>query len=509
MGFICNKGKNKNMILSKMKSPSPEDIQNKTPKDGKKKEENTRMINDDNRPKYHKSNEDKLSTSKNNKEQKSLPKNDQKEEDTKTMDDEIRPETTKNKNIEIFDDKLSTSKNNKPQKYYHKFSKEEEDIKKIDDDNKPEYPEKNNSQFYNKISNKFIKSKHENSQISNKYDVIFPFETKQNLYNQGANNVQPQKTKMYDAIFSCGSIENFFKQGWDYCMTDKFLKRFEKENLDENKDEDEDKKFCPLCMLGDANKGKTFIANLLTDNFLDCGAEFKTIGISCKLSDFDSSNDDGEKNENEKYLLFDSAGRSEPLLIEPEEKKKLKDEELKETVESNNRDLKRSEEFMKNFLIKNSKIIIVVVNQLSLAEQIFLYELKKDRNYEELFIIHNLYNFKTRKDIEEYIDNTLINSIYFDIKKDYYDFIDENEIKICRPYYFREENLQNQDHTIIAHLILGNIETEDEWIKDFNKKTIRWLKNKMQICLAKVYFQVEKMLEKELKNQIITPGNLN
>ena len=31
---------------------------------------------------------------------------------------------------------------------------------------------------------------------------------------------------------------------------------------------------------------------------------------------------------------------------------------------------------MKNLLIKNSKIIIVVVNQLSLAERYFLYELK-------------------------------------------------------------------------------------------------------------------------------------
>ena len=52
-------------------------------------------------------------------------------------------------------------------------------------------------------------------------------------------------------------------------------------------------------------------------------------------------------------MVFDSAGRSEPLLIDPEERKKLKDEDLKRTVESNNRDLKLSETFMKNLLIKN------------------------------------------------------------------------------------------------------------------------------------------------------------
>lgn len=103
-------------------------------------------------------------------------------------------------------------------------------------------------------------------------------------------------------------------------------------------------------------------------------------------------------------MIFDSAGRSEPLLIDPAQKAKLTDEELKNRIEADNKDLKISEDFIKNFLISHSRIILVVVNQLTLAEQIFLYELKNDNKdkFEELFIIHNLFNFESKRDIDNY-----------------------------------------------------------------------------------------------------------
>ena len=296
---------------------------------------------------------------------------------------------------------------------------------------------------------------------------------------------------IYDAIFSCDSLKNLYdpEKGWKYFMTDKFKTRLSKEK---NKTEDN---FCPICIIGDSNKGKTFIANLLIENPLKCGGHYKTRGISCKLSDFHFKS---SENKNEKFLIFDSGGRSEPLLIEPEDKAKLNDESLKMTVESNNRDLKQSGEFMRNFLINNSKIIIVMVNQLSLSEQLFLYDLKTEKKYEELFIIHNLYIFKTKNEIENYINNTLITSIYFDITKGYYETLDPHEK--FKPYYFKEEQKQGNDEALIAHLILGDFDSKDEWIKHFNKRTLEFLKDKMQICIAKDYFNMEKMLEKELRD---------
>lgn len=233
----------------------------------------------------------------------------------------------------------------------------------------------------------------------------------------------------------------------------------------------------------------------MIENPLKCGGHYKSRGISFKLSDFHFKS---SKNKNEKFLIFDSGGRSEPLLIEPEDKAKLSDESLKMTVESNNRDLKQSGEFMRNFLINNSKIIIVMVNQLSLSEQLFLYDLKTEKKYEELFIIHNLYIFKTKNEIENYINNTLITSIYFDITKGYYETLDPHEK--FKPYYFKEEQKQGNDEALIAHLILGDFDSKDERIKHFNKRTLEFLKDKMQICIAKDYFNMEKMLEKELRD---------
>jgi hypothetical protein len=247
----------------------------------------------------------------------------------------------------------------------------------------------------------------------------------------------------------------------------------------------------------------------LTNNKLKSGVEYKTEGISCKFTNF---NEDYENNlespSEKKFLLFDTAGKSEPLLIDPEEREKLKDEELKVTVETNYRDLKLSEEFMKNVLIEKSKIIIVVVNQLSLAEQLFLFELKNDRHFSELFVIHNLFYFKRRKEIEEYIERTIINSIYFDLKKEYHFDLDEEDQNTAEmPYYFTEELEKNGKRSIISHLILGDIETEDDWIKNCNDKTIDFLKTKMQVVPQTEFFDIESILQKGLTNENIIDEN--
>ena len=191
-------------------------------------------------------------------------------------------------------------------------------------------------------------------------------------------------------------------------------------------------------------------------------------------------------------------------MIEPEKRAKLNDEQLKSRVETDNKDLRLSEEFIKNFLISHSKIIIVVVNQLTLAEQIFLYELKNDNEdkFEELFIIHNLFNFNERSHMEDYINSTIVHSIYFDISKDYFTTIgEEDDNNVNKPYYFTEEpNYNNKGSKfLIAHLFLGNINSKDEWIKKNNENTIDFLKKKMQLCVAKKYFSLKKELEKEVK----------
>ena len=302
---------------------------------------------------------------------------------------------------------------------------------------------------------------------------------------------------MYDAIFSCESIKELFNKGWKYKLSYKFIQRFYTKTPI---------KFCPLCVIGETNKGKTFIVNLLTGNLLKSGIEVKTEGISCKLTNFKSDEEIKTLSglNEDKFLVFDTAGRSEPILIDPKRRETLKDESLKREVESCNRDLKKSEEFMKNVLIKNSKIILVVVNQLSLAEQIFLYELKNDGNFIKLFIVHNLFNFQNREDLEDYINNTIFNTIYFNLRKMYFTKVEEDQNDIDKPYYFREHIIANRkEKALIAHLILGNLETKDPWIKKFNEKTLKFLINEMQIIPNKDFYYVDGIIYNQLRSDEI------
>lgn len=314
-----------------------------------------------------------------------------------------------------------------------------------------------------------------------------------NSLKEEKNQIMKKGLAIYDAIFKCESINTLFKKGWNYFLNEKFEKRIK----------DKNNKVCPMCFLGETNKGKTFIINLLTYNNLKSGSEYKTEGISCKFSDFEYEYSNNEKNDSvepEKFLLFDTAGRSEPLLIEPNERLEIKDN-LKRIVETNYRDLRISEEFLKNVLIKNSQIIIFVVNQLTLAEQIFLYELKSQPKFEQLFIIHNLFNFQTREDLESYIDSTIVRSIYFDMSKNYFPINHNNKNNNNLPYYFVENQDNNGEKSIINHFILGNIETKDEWINNLNNETINLLKEIMQTCIADSELDIREILEKELKEE--------
>ena len=228
------------------------------------------------------------------------------------------------------------------------------------------------------------------------------------------------------------------------------------------------------------------------------GEENKTEGLSCKFTDFGGDGD--------KFMIFDSAGSSKPLLIDDSSSKDETNNllELKKEVERKSRDLKSSEKFLRDFIINNSNIIILVVNQLTLSEQKSLYQLKTEKNFDEIFILHNLCNFYERAQIEDYVEKTIINSMYFNLRKNYFEPKDKNEDTIDLPYYFIEEQKENNKTKFLkCHLITGNIETSDKWVGNLNKKTLDHLKNEIQVkCKYKGHFlDIKDLLEEELKNK--------
>ena len=110
----------------------------------------------------------------------------------------------------------------------------------------------------------YIFPKDDDDDIEFKLETIFNFNIKEPIEINSVNK------DMYDAIFSCESIKELFNKGWKYKLSYKFIQSFYKKPPI---------KFCPLCVIGETNKGKTFIVNLLTGNLLKSGIEVKTEGI--------------------------------------------------------------------------------------------------------------------------------------------------------------------------------------------------------------------------------------
>ena len=413
----------------------------------------------------------------------------------------FNPPSSKNENIPMISPPITTPNENKPLNQQN--NKKDKNIKesqiKQSQKNENLYPNledlnQNENQKQNTFEQKELTSEVPTNNTIENQNLEELIEKEREKERDTLLIKQNEITK-YDAIYSCESIKALFDKGWNYTLFDSFIKRLQ---MDED-----DKYFCPLCMIGETNKGKTYILNLLTNNKLESGIQYRTEGISCKFTSFNEDNE-VEEEIDKKFLLFDTAGRSEPLLIDPEIKKKFTEEDFKRTVETNNRDLKLSEDLMKNLLIKNSKIIIVVVNQLSLAEQLFLFELKNEENYEQLFVIHNIFTFKEKEEMENYIENTIINSIYFDLSKHYFDNYDEKQNDTDRPFYFTEELETNgRQQAIITHLILGDNESKVPWIRNFNKQTLEFLKSNMRTQEANDFFDIGSILEKELVNENI------
>ena len=84
------------------------------------------------------------------------------------------------------------------------------------------------------------------------------------------------------------------------------------------------------------------------------------------------------------------------------------------------------------------------------------------------------------------------------MSKNYYPSKNGNQNSIDRPYYFVENQNNNGTESLIAHFILGNMETKDPWIKDFNDQTLTIIKEIMQTCAANRLFTIKEILEKEL-----------
>ena len=262
----------------------------------------------------------------------------------------------------------------------------------------------------------------------------------------------------YDVIISIDSIKDIIK-GWNIKYSTRFL-ALKKALLNE--------KVLKIGIIGNSNKGKSFILSQLSKIQLPSGTSIRTEGLSIKYPDL-------IEYKNRKIVLLDSAGMETPVLESNNDKDEKNNNEI-DFFKEKSREKIMTELFLQDYIINNSDILIIVVGILSYSEQKALNRIKIKLNREnstkkineKIFVIHNLMTYTAIDQIKSYIDNTLLKSVTFELKEHIKVNIQKtSQTGVC--YFEKNSNLD------IYHLIYANNNSEAG--KYYNQYTLSFLEN--------------------------------
>ena len=287
----------------------------------------------------------------------------------------------------------------------------------------------------------------------------------------------------YDIICNIDSIKNI-SNGWEFKFNPEGYNRYNAKK---------DKSACTVAVVGNANKGKSFILQKLAGFEFPSGFSVKTEGLSLKYP----------KNDNLNFILFDTAGLETPLVKEPYydmdkdlekeiEEKQKEDPEFKAEEEQKNemkhclietyaRDKQTTEFFLQSFVVNNANVLILIMNQMTFPDQILLNKIKRQcRKDGKLFVIHNLATFVNLDQCENYIENTLLKSLTFKLQKLPMISLDSSSSsKDKNLYYYREETSSEEgDQLNVIHLIMAN-DNGKEAGEYYNESTINFLRTQI------------------------------
>ena len=297
-------------------------------------------------------------------------------------------------------------------------------------------------------------------------------------------------TKIYDIIININAMKSLLDKGW-------------KEEFPNDKkiyDDKKDKESVIVSVIGNANKGKSFILAKLSDINLPSGFEIQTKGLSVKYPTI----------ENKNIILLDTAGFQTPLVendvyILSEDKDTLQEEKYLNEVTELSRDKQMTECLLQKFVLTQANILICVVGELTYSEQKFLNKIKKDIQDKRLFVVHNLQNFTKKEQVVNYIKDILMISLTFKLKEYVMiNFENQNENEKKNNLYYLEqfeEDKEDENTQIehdIVHLIMANDKSEAG--DYYNESTIKYLKNQISTFVGIKKFPIEEKLKKFLFN---------
>ena len=266
-----------------------------------------------------------------------------------------------------------------------------------------------------------------------------------------------QLTDFYDLVIKIDSFRNLKKkeQG-DYGCDILYSKDFD---YDKRTKEE----LVRIGVVGNGNRGKSFILSKLTNFKVPSGFSIKTEGISLKYPDMKTKDGKG-------MVIIDSAGFEIPLLESFDCKlDSLSNLDAKETNTKINdlaKDRAILEVFIQKYVLEYSDIIIAVVGQLTYSEQQLLLRMKRENTKKKILIVHNLLNLETKQQVTDYIDNVLKKSLTFQIDERSMTDYDENikvDSTVLNQTYYHEQYTDYNDHNMlytIEHLIMAKEGTE-------------------------------------------------
>jgi hypothetical protein len=258
-----------------------------------------------------------------------------------------------------------------------------------------------------------------------------------------------QKFDPYNVVIDVTSIKNLNNPGWNIIYHGK--KNEQKSNIHL-------KSKIVISVLGNSNRGKTYLLQLLSGSNLESGYQVQTKGLSLKFY-----ND---------LIFLDTAGTNIPLLLE-EGQKRLNEAEIQNVklcqIITNY--------IIQKFVVEYADILICVVGMLNAKEQIYLNKIKKlCEDKKELIVIHNLVKCESCEDIEKYKNETLLKMISCKlIEMNIPGFGDNNE-NLFNKYFIEEDNKH------VKHFIFANDDkTKSKELEKYNKTTLNFIKTNIKI----------------------------
>ena len=355
----------------------------------------------------------------------------------------------------------------------------------------------------NELKDENILLKEESAKLNNNENNSIIL--RNNILNQNESFID-----FYDVIIDIKSIKDI-KKGWEIKMNERGKKKYY---------EYKGMKIIRIGVIGNSNKGKSFLLSKISKIKLPTGTSIRTEGLSIKYPELEGYTD-------RKIVLLDSAGLETPVLKDNEyeiiknendnsndysiidngnQSQNLK-KDLKEYFKEKSREKLITELFLQNYIIHNSEILILVVGIFTYSEQKLLNRIKtiieRAKIDKPLYIIHNLITYTSISQVKEYINEFLLKSVTFDLEEGHN--ISTRSINQNGIYFYEKKS-----NPKIFHLIFANEESEAG--KYYNQFTLNFLENSYQNVTDLKTFDVIKTVKErflEISKDIIDePKNI-